>query len=122
MTKAHRHRPERLATLIQESLAEALATQVKDPRVGFVTITGVHVTPDGAHARVRVSVMGTAEEKASAMEGVESARGFLRTHLARTLSLRTTPQLRFELDRGLEHAARIDEILHQLKRDHETPS
>jgi ribosome-binding factor A len=115
--KSGKHRPERLAALIQESVASALATQVKDPRVGFITVTGVTVSPDGTHAVLRVSVMGTEEEKARAFEGLESARGFLRSNLARTLSLRTIPELRFELDRGLEHAQRINQILADLKRD-----
>jgi ribosome-binding factor A len=117
MTPAPRHRPERLAAVLQETLARALATQVKDPRVGFVTITAVEISPDASHATVRVSVMGTEEEKTSAMTGLDSARGFLRTHLARALRLRNTPELHFRLDRGLEHAQRINQLLAQLKRD-----
>lgn len=117
MTRGRKHRPERLAAVIQESVAEGITTAVKDPRVGFVTVTGVIVSPDGTHAVVRISVMGTEEEKRSALEGLESARGFLRTRLARTLSLRTAPDLRFELDRGLEHAAHINRLLSDLKRD-----
>lgn len=116
MSRAPHHRPERLAALIQEVLAEALTTEVKDPRVGFVTITGVTVSADASHATIRVSVMGSDEQKASALEGLDSARGFLRTYLARTLTLRTTPELHFQLDRGLEHAQRIDQLLAELKR------
>ena len=116
MSPVPRHRPERLAALLQQTLAEALANRVKDPRVGFVTLTGVDVSPDGSHATVRVSVMGTEEEKASAMEGLNSARGFLRSHLAHALTLRTTPELHFQLDRGLEHAQRIEQLLAQLRR------
>ena len=116
-----RHRPERLGALVQETVADALATQLKDPRVGFVTLTGVAVSPDGTHATLRVSVMGTDEDKQRALEGLNSARGFLRTHVARSLTLRVAPELHFELDRGLEHAARINALLSQLKRD-ETPS
>ena len=72
MTKSGKYRPERLAALIQECIAGALATSVKDPRVGFVTVTGVTVSPDGSHALIRVSVMGSEEEKARAFEGLES--------------------------------------------------
>lgn len=121
MTPAPHHRPERLAALLHQTLAEALANRVKDPRVGFVTVTGVDVSPDGGHAAVWVSVMGTEEEKTSAMEGLNSARGFLRSHLAKALTLRTTPELHFQLDRGLEHAQRIEQLLAQIRRD-ETPS
>lgn len=117
MTRAHRHRPERLAALLHETLAEIITTGLKDPRVGFVTVTGVAVTPDGARATVRVSVMGSEEEKERALEGLDSARGFLRTHVARTLALRMAPELQFVLDRGLEHARRVEDILNQIKRD-----
>lgn len=108
---ARRHRPGRIAALIKEILASALATEVKDPRVGFATLTGVEVTADNSHARVRVSVMGTEEEKQAAVAGLASASGFLRSLLARALPLRTVPELHFVLDRGLEHARRIDELL-----------
>jgi ribosome-binding factor A len=117
VSRNNRHRPERLAALIQEAVAAALTTSVKDPRVGFVTVTGVSVSPDGGHAAIRVSVLGNEEEKAKALEGLDSARGFLRTTLARTLAIRVAPELRFELDRGMEHAARIDRIIADLKRD-----
>jgi len=120
MTKrGHRHRPERLAALVQETLATAIATSLKDPRIGFVTITGVRVTPDGQVATVRVSVLGSEDDKGRAIEGLEHARGFLRTVLASQLELRVTPELRFELDRGIEHAQRIDTLLNEIRRDGE---
>lgn len=121
MKTSNRHRPERIAALVQEALAERLAVGLKDPRVGFVTVTGVEVSPDGTHANVRVSPMGTEEEKQRAMEGLASARGFLRTHLSRTLRLRVAPELHFVLDRGLEHAQRMNTLLDQLadERDQE---
>ncbi|NIN11580.1 MAG: 30S ribosome-binding factor RbfA [Gemmatimonadales bacterium] len=120
MTATRKHRPERIAALVQETLADALATQLKDPRVGFVTVMDVTVSPDCAHANIRVSVMGSDEEKAKAMEGLASARGYLRTYLARSLSLRTTPEIHFMLDRGIEHAARINQILDQLRNEAES--
>jgi ribosome-binding factor A len=115
------HRADRVGHLIQESLAGALTTKVKDPRVGFVTVTGVVVSHDLSYADVRVSVMGTEEDKAAAVEGLQSARGFLRTHLAHTLTMRTVPELRFQLDRGLEHAARINELLAEVRRETDEP-
>lgn len=119
MSPVPRHRAERLAARIQATLAETLGRRVKDPRVGFVTVTGVIVSPDGTHATVRVSVMGGDEEKTRAMEGLASARGYLRSRLARVLELRATPELDFVLDRGLEHARRIDELLDNLGRGEE---
>lgn len=110
-------RSARLAAVIQESVAELIARMVKDPRVGFVTVIGVTVSPDGGHAQVRISVMGSEDDKKKALEGLDSARGFLRSALAKTLELRTAPELRFELDRGVEHAAHINRLLADLKRD-----
>jgi ribosome-binding factor A len=119
MTRRRPHRAERLAHLVQETLAEAIATALKDPRVGFVTITSVRVTADAQQATVRVSVLGTEDEKGRAIEGLDRARGFLRSYLAERLELRVTPELRFELDRGLEYAQRIDALLKQIRREGE---
>jgi ribosome-binding factor A len=109
------HRPERLGELIRQTIAGYLTEHVRDPRIGFVTVTGVDVTPDLAHARVRVSVMGTDEEREKTLEGLSSAARFLRARLSSELKLRTSPELRFELDRGLDHARRIDQVLKNLK-------
>jgi ribosome-binding factor A len=106
-----------MSELIRQTVADAIATELKDPRVGFVTVTRVTVSPDVSHASVYVSVLGSEEEKAKAMEGLAHARGFLRTYLARHLRVRTAPELHIALDRGLEHAAHIDEILQQLGED-----
>lgn len=109
------HRPERVAELIRQTVAEFLTSSVRDPRIGFVTVTAVEVSADLAHARIRVSVMGSDAEKAKSVEGLASAARFLRAQLSRELHLRTSPELQFELDRGLEHAQRIDAVLKQLK-------
>lgn len=111
------HRSERISTLVREAIADALASEVSDPRVGFVTVTSVEVTRDLSLARVRISVMGDDEEKQKALEGVNSARGFIRSILARTLELRTVPELRFEMDSSLAHAARVDQILSSLRSE-----
>jgi len=117
MSPASRRRPERVAALVQETLAATLATHIKDPRVGFVTVTVVRVSPDCGHAHVHVSVMGSEEEKQRAMEGLQSAKGFLRTQLARSLRLRIAPEIHFVLDRGIEHAQRINELLDGLAEE-----
>jgi len=111
------YRPERVGELIREEVAAFLTGDARDPRIGFVTVTGVDVSADLTHARVRVSAMGTDEEKARSLEGVQSAGRFLRARLAKTLRLRVAPNLVFVLDRGIEHAARIDRVLKELKED-----
>lgn len=111
------YRPERVGALIREEIAAFLTGDARDPRIGFVTVTGVEVSADLTHARVRVSVMGDEEEKARGLEGLESAARFLRAQLARVLHLRVAPELVFVLDRGIEHAARIDQVLKKLEEE-----
>lgn len=115
--KGSSRRPEQVAENLRQVVADALTRDIRDPRVGFVTLTGVTVTPDLAHARIRVSVPGDDDAKAKALAGLRSAAGFLRTRAARALTTRSVPELHFELDRGLEHAARINELLAELKRE-----
>jgi ribosome-binding factor A len=110
-------RPEQVAGTIRQVIADALTREVRDPRVGFVTVTGVLVTNDLSHARVMVSVPGDETEKSRAMEGLQSAAGFLRSRAARALTTRTVPELHFELDKGMEHAARIGELLQSIRRE-----
>jgi ribosome-binding factor A len=110
-------RPEQVAGTIQQVIAEALSREIRDPRVGFVTVTGVLVTNDLSHARVSVSVPGDEAEKARALQGLQSAAGFLRSRAARALTTRTVPELHFELDKGVAHAARIEELLESIRRE-----
>ena len=113
--RAKSHRPERLGELIRETIAEFLTTNVRDPRIGFVTVTSVQVSADLGHATVLVSVMGSDEEKDRSLEGLTSAARFLRGRLARDLKMRTSPEIHFQLDRGIEHAQRIEQVLKELK-------
>jgi ribosome-binding factor A len=115
--KASSRRPEQVAETLRQVITDALAREVRDPRVGFVTITGVLVTNELSHARVFVSVSGDESARERALEGLESAAGFLRSRAARALTTRTVPELHFELDRGLEHAARINELLEEIRRE-----
>ena len=115
--KGSSRRPEQMAETLRQVITDGLAREVRDPRVGFVTITGVLVTNDLSHARVMVSVPGEESDKARALEGLQSAAGFLRSRAARALTTRTLPELHFELDRGLEHAARINELLNTIRQE-----
>lgn len=110
-------RPDQVAETVRQVITDALVRgEVRDPRVGLVTVTDVRVTGDLGHARVMVAVPGEEAERLRAIEGLRSAAGFLRSKAARTLSTRTVPELHFELDRGVQHAARIDELLGEIKR------
>jgi ribosome-binding factor A len=115
--KGSSRRPEQVGETLRQVITDALARQVRDPRVGFVTVTAVLVTPDLSHARVMVSVPGEDTDKTRALEGLQSAAGFLRSRAAKSLTTRSVPELHFELDRGLEHAARINELLNTIRRE-----
>jgi len=93
-----------------------LAEGVKDPRVtGLVTVTGVDMTRDLRHAKVFVSVMGTETDRSATLEGLSSVAGFLRSRLARSLSLRVAPEVHFVPDESVARAARIETLLSQIK-------
>jgi len=115
--RASSRRPEQVAEALRQIVAEGLAREVRDPRVGFVTVTGVLVTPDLSHARIMVSVPGDDAAKTRALEGLQSAARFLRSRAARALTTRIVPELHFELDKGLAHAARINELLGEIRRE-----
>jgi ribosome-binding factor A len=114
---SQRRRPEQVAETLRQVIAEALTRQVRDPRIGFATITGVLVTPDLSHARIMVTVPGDESAQARALDGLTSAAGFLRSRAAKALSTRIVPELHFELDKGLAHAARVNELLEDLRRE-----
>jgi ribosome-binding factor A len=106
-----------VAETLRQVITDALAREIRDPRVGFVTVTGVLVTNELSHARVMVSMPGDEAEKERALEGLRSAAGFLRSRAARALTTRTVPELHFELDKGLEHAARINQLLDAIRQE-----
>jgi len=110
-----RDRATRVAHHIQEELGRILSRGLKDPRVGFVTITGVELSPDLRHGRVYYSVMGTDEEKQQTAEGLQSAAGFLKREVAKALKLRYVPELRFVYDDSAERGARIEALLRELR-------
>ena len=108
-------RLERVNQLIKEEISMLVQRQLKDPRLGFVTVTGVETSPDLKHARVYVSVLGPEEQWAASFKALESARGFIWSWLRRHLDLRATPELLFRPDRSMEHAAHIQSLLASLK-------
>jgi len=113
-----RRRPDQVAELVRQVVADALLQELRDPRVQDVSVTRVEVIPDLSRARILVMVRGGDVGKGEeALAGLESAAGYLRGRVARALSARTTPELEFVLDRGLEHAARIDELLNEIRRE-----
>ena len=101
----------RVNEVIREVLAAAIATDVKDPRIGFVTVTDVETSPDLRAARVYVSVLGSEEEREDALAGLRSAHGFLQTRIADEVRMKRTPTLTFHYDESVERGARLSELL-----------
>jgi ribosome-binding factor A len=101
----------RVDEAMREVLGDAVAHDLKDPRIGFVTVTDVKTSPDLRHARVFVSVLGTPEQRDATMDGLRSAHGVLQSRVARELHLKRTPTLAFEYDDTAERAARLERLL-----------
>ena len=110
-------RIKRVNEACKEALSEIIQEKFKDPRIGFVTVTGVEVTPDLRYAKVWVSIMGSEEEVEVTMQVLEGAGGFMRKELGRMVRMRYTPQLRICLDHGPEVSERVQGILHELEEE-----
>ena len=113
-------RAERIAFQMQREISDIIQNQVKDPRVGFVTVTGVEVTNDLQHAKVFVSVLGREAERANSLQALERAKGFIRTEIGRRIRLRLTPEIHFKLDESMDYSMKIGKVLHQIFPDGET--
>ena len=110
-------RMRRVDEAMREVLADVLTGPLADPRLGFVTVTEVHTTPDLRHARVYVSVYGTEQERSDSLAGLTSAAGLMQARIARELRLKRTPTLSFELDDSADRAERIDQLLAAEEQD-----
>ena len=110
-------RRERASSFIQQELTLLLQNAVKDPRVSTLTITEVELTPDRRVARVYVGSFADEEAVHEGLEGLESAKGFLRRRLGELLHWRFTPELEFRVDRSWQYGAKIDAILEKLKQE-----
>ena len=107
-------RTDRLADLIRDEVARLLLREVKDPRIGFVTITGARVTPDLRQARLFVSILGDEAAREAALEGLRHSAHFIQRALFRNLRLRHSPVILFEIDDSLERGDRIERVLQSL--------
>jgi ribosome-binding factor A len=109
-----KRRIERLNEQLRREVAEIVQREVKDPRIGALTITGARVSRDLQLARLFVSVSGSADAQRATLAGLDAAKAFIRSALASRLELRHIPELRFQLDETLDHAMRIERLLHEV--------
>ena len=112
-------RSEKVADLIQKEISQMLVKSIKDPRIGFVTITRVTVSEDCRFAKVYFSVAGTLEERENSVKGLESAKGYVRKELGRRIRLRYTPEIMFQFDPSIEYAFHMEELIQSIHRQKE---
>lgn len=113
------HRNERIRELIKSEFSSILQRDLKDPRIGFVSVTDVEVSNDYSHVKIFVSVYGDEESKKQTMEGLESAKGFIRSELGKRIRLRHTPEVHIIADNSIERGSRIFELLEKVKQGKE---
>jgi len=107
-------RANRVAEQMKKELGDILTRKIKDPRVGFVTVTDVEVTGDLQQAKIFISVLGNDDEKQETLTGLSKAKGFIRSEIGNRIRLRKTPEIMFAFDEALEYGNRIETILHKL--------
>ena len=118
---AGQKRPKRVADMIKNEIALLLLTKVKDPRLAHVVIVAAEVTKDLRRAIVYYSVMGDEKQVKAAAEGLARAKGFFRSHIARELNMRATPDLVFKLDLSMVHQQEMERLLKEIKTDDKPP-
>uniref|UniRef100_A0A7C2J0X9 Ribosome-binding factor A n=1 Tax=Ammonifex degensii TaxID=42838 RepID=A0A7C2J0X9_9THEO len=111
------HRAARLAEAVKETVAEILQNELKDPRLGFATITRVEVSSDLRYAKIFVSVYGSPEDQAATLAVLERAQGFIRSALGRRLRLRYAPEISFKTDPSIGYGVKVTQLLEELKKE-----
>lgn len=109
-------RKEKVQDAIQKEICEILQNEIKDPRVGFVTITGVEMSDDLRYAKVFFSVLGKEEDKKKTRDALDSAKGFIRTLVAERIQLRFAPEIVFKEDQSSEYSSHIQKVLDDIKK------
>lgn len=109
-----KHRPNRLAETLKEEISQLIRVELKDPRIGFVTLTSVDVADDLSHAKVYVSVLGTEEEGKVTLDALNRASGFVRSEIGKRIRLRHAPSIVFKNDPSIQHGAHIAKLLQNV--------
>ncbi|MFX3618503.1 MAG: 30S ribosome-binding factor RbfA [Sporolactobacillus sp.] len=110
-------RVHRVAEQMKKEMGDIIEHRIKDPRVGFVTVTGVDLTGDLQEATVYVSVLGNDEKKDATLAGLAKAKGFIRSEIGKRIRLRKTPEIQFKFDQSVEYGNHIDRLINDLRRN-----
>jgi ribosome-binding factor A len=112
-------RATRVGEQMKKELSDIIGRKLKDPRIGFVTVTDVRVTGDLQQAKVYISVLGDEEQRQNTLKGLEKAKGFIRSEIGQRIRLRKTPEIFFEIDESIEYGNRIEQLIRQISTEQE---
>ncbi|MNW23569.1 Ribosome-binding factor A [compost metagenome] len=110
----------RVSEQIKKELSLLIQSELKDPRIGFITVTGVEVTNDLSQAKVYLSVLGDDEQKQGSLKGLEKASGFLRSEVGKRIRLRHVPELIFKIDESIAYGSRIERLLSDIEKEEQS--
>jgi ribosome-binding factor A len=112
-------RATRVGEQMKKELSDIIGRKIKDPRIGFVTVTDVRVTGDLQQAKVYISVLGDEEQKKNTLKGLAKATGFIRSEIGQRIRLRKTPEIYFEIDESIDYGQRIESLIKQISQEKE---
>ncbi|KZM54721.1 30S ribosome-binding factor RbfA [Geobacillus stearothermophilus] len=107
-------RATRVGEQMKKELSDIIGRKLKDPRIGFVTVTDVRVTGDLQQAKVYISVLGDDEQRENTLKALEQAKGFIRSEIGQRIRLRKTPEILFEIDETMEYGSRIERLIREI--------
>ncbi|HEY2420906.1 MAG TPA: 30S ribosome-binding factor RbfA [Neobacillus sp.] len=111
------HRANRVGEQMKKELSDIIGRKIKDPRIGFVTVTDVEVTGDLQQAKAYISVLGDEEQRENTLKGLAKAKGFIRSEIGQRIRLRKTPEITFEFDESVDYGNKIETLIHQLHHE-----
>ncbi|MGM8214514.1 30S ribosome-binding factor RbfA [Bacillaceae bacterium W0354] len=110
-------RANRVAEQMKKELGDILSRKIKDPRVGFVTVTDVQVTGDLQQAKIFISIFGDEEQKDETLVGLAKSKGFIRSEIGKRIRLRKTPEISFEIDHAIEYGNKIEKLIRDINKE-----
>ncbi|WP_243386906.1 30S ribosome-binding factor RbfA [Bacillus kexueae] len=112
-------RANRVAEQMKKELSDIIGRKIKDPRIGFVTVTDVRLSGDLQIAKVYISVLGDEKQREDTLKGLAKAKGFIRSEIGQRIRLRKTPEIQFEFDESIDYGNRIETLIHELNQNKE---
>ncbi|WP_043933318.1 30S ribosome-binding factor RbfA [Bacillus sp. EB01] len=116
------HRANRVGEQMKKELGDIIGRKIKDPRIGFVTVTDVQVTGDLQQATVYISVLGDEDQRENTLKGLAKAKGFIRSEIGNRIRLRKTPEIIFEFDESIDYGNRIETLLTKIHNEEKEPT